>query len=140
MEKFYRDNSEIKVKDRQEKAAIEALLDQDDIEFLFLENDTLLQHMFKYYANQDKKSVSFNLESNLYQLNLKEFVKFSLQQKIVPILVNPEDIVKVFKIVAVERNKKYPLISDNYVEDSSGELLLDYLHFKKALIRICVLA
>jgi hypothetical protein len=49
--------------------------------------------MFKFYASQDKKDVGFNLERAMNTMNMRELIRFSYQQLIIPTLLQPEDIV-----------------------------------------------
>jgi hypothetical protein len=55
--------------------------------------DGSLRHMFKFYASQDKKDVGFNLERAMNSMNMRELIRFSYQQLIIPTLLQPEDIV-----------------------------------------------
>ena len=53
--------------------------------------------MYKFYASQDKKDLDFNLERAMSTMNMREFVRFGYQQYIIPSLLQPEDVVLVFR-------------------------------------------
>ena len=63
------------------------------MQLVFERFDASLRHMFKFYASQDKKDVGFNLERAMNTMNMRELIRFSYQQLIIPTLLQPEDIV-----------------------------------------------
>jgi hypothetical protein len=53
--------------------------------------------MFKFYASQEKKNVGFNLAKAMNSMNMRELIRFAYQQLIIPTLLQPEDIVQIFR-------------------------------------------
>ena len=81
--------------------------------------------MYKFYAAQDKLDWA---DHNKENMNLREFVRFSFQHRIIPTLIErPDDIVKLFKH-AVK------------ADAGSNQLQLSFEGFKKCLVRVAVLA
>ena len=82
-----------------------------------------MRHMYKFYAAQDKLDWA---DHNKENMNLREFVRFSYQHRIIPALIErPDDIVKLFK---------------HQVKSETNHLQLTFEAFKKCLVRVAVLA
>lgn len=72
-------------------------MQQDDVSSIFDQFDATLRHMFRFYASQDKKELGFNLERSMNSMNMRELIRFAYQQLIIPSLLQPEDIVQIFR-------------------------------------------
>ena len=80
----------------RESQQIKEFLDQQDVADLFTKFDRSLRHLYKFYAAQDKLDWS---EHNKENMNLREFVRFSFQHRVIPLLIKiPDDSVKLFKL------------------------------------------
>ena len=98
MEQFMREHHEDRGKEQEERRQINEFLKQPEVEeVLDQKYERALRHMYKFYASQDKKDVEFNLERSMSTLNFREFIRFSYQQMIVPVLLPPDDAVFIFR-------------------------------------------
>lgn len=94
---------------------------------IFGKYDRSLRHLYKFYAAQDKNDWQ---DHNKENMNLREFVRFTYQHRVIPVLVDkPEDSVKLFK-----RAVK----ADSGGKPNSQQI--DFEGFKKTLVRIAVFA
>jgi hypothetical protein len=80
--------------------------------------------MFRFYSSQDKKDVGFNLEKSLNAMTMRELIRFGYQQHIIPNLVQPEDIVQIFRYLMREKNENMQSQltdrgDDNYLGDKN---------------------
>ena len=79
-------------------------------------------------------------------MNMRELIRFAYQQLIIPSLLQPEDIVQVFRQLIREKQddatSTYILTKteENYLVDKNFAQIIDYDNFKKALVRIATLA
>lgn len=126
MEGYLKDEKSTHVRDQlpRQSAEIKSFMDSPEVAEILTKYDRSLRHLYKFYAAQDKLDwVSHGKEN----MNLREFVRFSFQHRVIPVLLeSPEHAVKLFK-QAVK------------AEGSPG-LQLDFNGFCKSLIRIAVFA
>ena len=80
--------------------------------------------MFKFYASQDKKDLTFNMEQSLNTMNMREFIRFSYQQYIIPSLLQPEDIVNIYRQLVREKQEDLTK-SIIYSKDRDENYLVD---------------
>lgn len=104
---------------------------------MYHQYDKALEYMFKFYASQDKKEISFNLGNNLQNVNFNEFVKFGYQTLLTPSVVSNEDMVGIFR--ALVRERREGLTQKEIDESGLGVNSLRYEDFKKALIRVAII-
>lgn len=107
---------------------------KDDVVQVFNQYDPALKGLFDFYANQDsaKDKLSFNSQLLEETLTFKELVRFGYQSELVPEMISPDDLVKIYKST-VRAN------DDNKSEASKANML-DYGTFKRALIRLAIVA
>lgn len=103
-----------------------------------------MKQMFKFYASQDKKDVGFNLQRAMNCMNMRELIRFAYQQMIIPSLLQPEDIVQIFRQLMREKNEEVQSqmhdTEDNYLVDQNFAQIIEFEQFKKVLVRIATLA
>jgi hypothetical protein len=108
----------------KENSQIVEFLQSNEVQEVFNKYDRSLRHMYKFYAAQDKLDWQ---EHNKENMNLREFVRFTYQHRIIPTLIErPDDIVKLFK--------------HSVKAEGNNQLQLNLEGFKKCLIRVAVLA
>ena len=80
-------------------------------------------------------------------MNLREFIRFGYQQNIVPALLQPEDMVQIYRQLIRERieelaslNAKEGGSGVGYLSDNKFSQVLNYEYFKKGLVRIGIMA
>lgn len=93
MEQHVKETAPDRGKEQKERKQIIEFLQQEEVQATFYRFDQALRQMFKFYASQDKKDVGFNLEKAMNSMNLRELIRFSYQQLLIPSLLQPEDIV-----------------------------------------------
>jgi hypothetical protein len=113
---------------QRENAQIGQFLETPDVIEVFAKYDRSLRHLYRFYAAQDKLDWANHGKENM---NLREFVRFSFQHRVIPVLLEkPERAVKLFRqAIKAESNNS----------QSSGQHL-DFQGFCKALVRIAVFA
>lgn len=101
--------------------------------------------MFRFYASQDKKDVGFNLERAMNTMTMRELIRFSYQQLIIPSLLQPDDIVQIFRQLIREKQDDLTQTyittksQENYLVDRNFAQIIEYEEFKKVLVRIATL-
>lgn len=75
-------------------------MNQADVRTVFESYEKCLFGYFSFYCKQAKAQLGFDINFRLENLNLKEFIKFGHQSKVVPVLVPSEDLVQIFRTVA----------------------------------------
>jgi hypothetical protein len=96
MERYIKGNAQ-EVKDVivKENAEIVQFLNGKEVDKIFKLYEPSLRHIYRFYAAQDKLDWA---DHNKENMNLREFVRFSFQHRIIPALIErPDDIVKLFK-------------------------------------------
>jgi hypothetical protein len=81
-------------------------MDKEDVREVFDKHETGLTKYFKYYVNQAKQELNLDLEYQMNQLHYKEWVKFTSQSKIVPVLATSDEVVNVFRKIAKQAYKQ----------------------------------
>lgn len=85
----------MKDKLKKETEQIKKFMEQTEVAEMFQKYDRSLRHLYKFYSAQDKQDWQDHGKENM---NLREFVRFSYQHRIIPTLIEvPEDSVKLFK-------------------------------------------
>jgi hypothetical protein len=109
-------------------------LKKDDVAKLFTQYDPALRGLFDFYANQDSAKDKLSYDSQLLAdtLTFKELVRFGYQSELVPVMISPDDLVKIYKST-VRAN-------DDNKSKASEANMLDFDTFKRALIRLSALA
>ena len=129
MESYIKDgkSSQLKDKLKKETEQIISFMQQPDVAELFGKFDKSLRHLYRFYAAQDKHDWQQHGKENM---NLQEFVRFSYQHRVIPVLLEkPEDSVKMFKqAVKSESNSQV------------NGMQIDFEGFKKSLVRVAVFA
>lgn len=97
MENYIKEHQQDKEKEKEERNSINDFLHQSDVESVFAQYDKSLHYMYKFYASQDKKDLSFTLDKSMNSINYRELVRFGFQQNVVPVLLQPEDMVHIFR-------------------------------------------
>ena len=97
--------------------------------------------MYKFYASQDKKNdyVAYGIEYLHSVMSFKELVRWAYQQNITPNFISPDDMVTVYKNLVRETqdDKETDETVDPHLKNSG---MIDYEAFKKAIVRISVMA
>ena len=130
MEAYIKDEKSTSLKDqaKKENELIIQFMENPEVAELFSKYERSLRHLYRFYAAQDKLDWQ---DHNKENMNLREFVRFAYQHRIIPILIEkPEDSVKIFK-QAVK------------AESTKGEALTQQLTFdgfKRSLVRVAVFA
>ena len=97
--------------------------------------------MYKFYAAQDtKKEGGFDLEYLHSTISFQEFVRFGYQQSICPNFLPPDDVVFIYKNLVREQQDVAQLRTDKDSIKHRTSGMIDYEAFKKALVRVAVLA
>jgi hypothetical protein len=97
--------------------------------------------MYKFYAQMDsKKDNTFDIEYLHSMLSLREFLKFGYQQKLTPKLLTPDELVQVFKYVLSDSQDKANESNDKKSIANRSSAMVDYDYFKKAIVRISIIA
>ena len=95
--------------------------------------------MYKFYASMDlKKENTFDLEYLQSTIDLREFVRFGYQQKIIPSFITPDEMVFVFKCMLSESYDNYDNKDKDNKKKNSG--VIDYDQFTYGLVRISIIA
>jgi len=66
---------------------------------VFSRYERFLDHMFKFYCKQAKVDLSANMQLKASHMELKEFVKFGFQTKVVPVLMTSDEMITIFRVV-----------------------------------------
>lgn len=145
MEAHVKETAPDRGKEQREQKQINDFLAQEDVQSVFYRYEQSLKQMFRFYSSQDKKDVGFNLEKSLNAMTMRELIRFGYQQHIIPNLVQPEDIVQIFRYLMREKNENMQSQltdrgDDNYLGDKNFAQLIDYEQFKKFLVRIATLS
>jgi len=80
---------------------------------------------------------AFNVAYLHSVLSFRELVRFGYQQAILPELITGDDMVFVYKHLIREQNEEKP---QTKTEQNIGAGMLDYEAFKKAIVRIAIIA
>ena len=84
--------------EKQERHAILQFINSPDVAQVLTNYDRQIRHMYKFYAAMDiKKEHTFDIEYLHSTLDLREFVRFGYQQKIIPSFITPDEMVFVYK-------------------------------------------
>ena len=139
MEKYIASTKHERGIDKQEQKAIDAFLAEEAVSNVFDANHKQLMHLYTFYASQDtKKDNSFDLEFLHSMMSLQEFVRFGFQQTIVPEFVTPDDMVFIYKSLLSENKDRAQDDKQALLSHTAG--MVDYQAFKKAIVRISVMA
>jgi hypothetical protein len=87
MEQHVKETAPDRGKEQNERRMINEFLQNDEVQTIFYRFEQSLRHMYKFYASQDKKDLSFNLERSMNTMTMREFVRFCFQQLIIPSLL-----------------------------------------------------
>lgn len=100
--------------EKQERTEIDVFMKKEDVAKVFETYDRHLRHMYKFYASMDiKKENTFDIEYLHSTLNLREFVRFGYQQKIIPEYISPDDMVHIYKCLLSETQDNDKLNEEN---------------------------
>ena len=106
MENYLKSNKDHFKLEQKEREEIEAFFNLQEVQTVYAKFDKALEYMFKFYASQDKKEISFQLGNALQRVNFNEFIKFGYQTYITPAVVPNEDMVLIFRALIRERRDK----------------------------------
>jgi hypothetical protein len=143
MNEYCKEHHEDVKKEEIERAQINDFLLEPDVSDVFQAFENSLNFVHKFYALQDQKPISFTMEKDFNMMNMREFVRFGYQHDIVPVLLQPEDLVLIFRQVVREKQADYEKkrnADQTYFGDQEWSQTLDIEMFKKALVRISILA
>ena len=73
-------------------------------------------------------------------LDLTEFIRFGYHQKVIPGLIAPEDMIFIYKNLLGESEDKAKAGTDQISIQNRTSGMIDYNSFKKAIIRISIMA
>lgn len=98
--------------------------------------------MYKFYASQDdKKDTSgYSLDYLHAMLDLTEFIRFGYHQKVTPDLIPPEDMMFIYKNLLGESEERARAGTDEVSIQNRTSGMIDYNAFKKAIVRISIMA
>jgi hypothetical protein len=98
--------------------------------------------MYKFFAAQDdkKESNTLSLDYLHSMLDLTEFIRFGFHMKVTPDLVSPDDMTFIYKNLLGESQDIADTAEDANSIDNRTSGMIDYEAFKKAIVRISVLA
>ena len=116
-------------------------MNQADVRTVFESYEKCLFGYFSFYCKQAKAQLGFDINFRLENLNLKEFIKFGHQSKVVPVLVPSEDLVQIFRTVARHQQDSQSsaiVNAGSSVADKNVIQFISFDSFKQALVRICV--
>lgn len=84
--------------EKLERKELDDFMKKDEISQIFKTYEKQLYHMYTFYASMDlKKENTFDIEYLHSMLNIREFVRFGYQQKLIPNFITPDDMVLVYK-------------------------------------------
>ena len=99
--------------------------------------------MYKFFAAQDvkKDNMSIPLEKLHEYLDLTEFIRFGFVQKLTPDLLPPEVMMQIYKeLLAETQDINAAKSAADPSEEMTAAGMIGYEAFKKAIIRISVMA
>ncbi|TNV72993.1 hypothetical protein FGO68_gene7502 [Halteria grandinella] len=144
MEQHVKETAPDRGKEQRERKQINDFLSQEEVQQILYRFEPAMKQMFKFYASQDKKDVGFNLAKAMNSMTMRELIRFAYQQLIIPTLLQPEDIVQIFRQLIREKNEEVQSQmhdkEDNYLVDQNFAQIIDFEQFKKVLVRIATLA
>lgn len=73
-------------------------------------------------------------------LDLTEFIRFGYHQKVTPALLPPEDMMFIYKNLLGESEDKAKSGTDQISVQNRTSGMIDYSSFKKAIVRISIMA
>lgn len=85
----------------------------------------------------------FTMQKEMNTMNMREFVRFGYQHDIVPVLLQPEEMVHIFRTIIKEKLDNFEKNRNKdtqYFGDKEWSQSLDLEMFKKALVRVAVMA
>ncbi len=65
MESYIKSNKDMFKVEEKEREEIKKFFNDPEVQTIFAKYDKALEQMFKFYASQDKKQISFQLGNNL---------------------------------------------------------------------------
>lgn len=143
MNDFVKEHHDDSKKELQERQEINEFLEKPDVSDVFNAFKNSLTYVHKFYASQDVKPISFTMAKDFQTMNMREFVRFGYQHDIIPVLLQPEDLVLIFRQVVREKQAEYEKkrnADSTYFGDQDWSQTLDFDMFKKALVRISIMA
>jgi hypothetical protein len=141
MSKYIKETKPDRDQEKQERKDVQEFLSRPDVDAVFKAYEKPLSILYKFYASQDQKNdqAAFDLEYLHSVLSFKEFVRFGYQQNVVPNFITPDDMVTVYKNL-VRETEDERTGNDKFSVTHRTSGMIDYESFKKAIIRISVLA
>lgn len=76
MEDYIKESQVDRDQEKAERRSVHEFIDKPDVSRVFSLYGKSLQHMYKFYASQEKKDVGFTLEQSMNSMNFKEFIRF----------------------------------------------------------------
>ena len=93
--------------EKLERKELDDFMKKEEISAIFKTYEKQLYHMYTFYASMDlKKENTFDLEYLHSMLNIREFIRFGYQQKLIPNFISPDDMVMVYKQCLSESQDK----------------------------------
>lgn len=114
---------------------IQNFYQNQEVNVTFMRYEKAFGKLFKHIAVMDKKDMEVHSKQ---RINITEFSKFGFQKGIIPKLISNEDMVQIFRDTLREKALNLTEKEKDMLGIGVNSLGLD--EFKKALIRICILA
>ena len=112
-------------------------MEESYVEHIFRQYELPLMYFFRYYAMQQLKSVTRELDKDLERMELGAWIKFGHHTNIIPAVLTSEEMTIIYR--ALEKES----LEDHKDEEDTGTVTkakIDFNHFKRGLVRILILA
>ena len=142
MENYIKQTKPDREVEKKERQDVIAFIDSEPVAALFESYKKPLGQMYKFYAAQDDKkdAAAYSIDYLHAMLDLTEFIRFGYHQKVTPDLLTPDDMMYIYKNLLGESQDLANSANDPTSELNRISGMIDYESFKKAIVRISVMA